>query len=92
MDHALLVSGFQRLADALGNVQGFIDGKRTAPESVGESVALDQFEDEKARITRFFDIVDCRDVGMIQRGEQFRFTLESADPLRDRARTPLAGS
>src|SRR5262249_45887728 len=41
-----------------------------------------QLHDKEVCFTRLFESVECRDVGMIERGQDFGFTFESRDPFR----------
>ena len=47
MDDALLMRGFERLADLARDRQRFLERNRTTRDPIGERVALDQFEDER---------------------------------------------
>ena len=64
----------------------FVQGNRTAREPVLERLAVNQLEDEHghplAGRVALFDAVDCRDVRMVQRGEQTGLALEARQPLR----------
>ena len=50
-------------------------------------VALDQLHHEGGHAVGFFQPVDRGDVRMIQRGEHFRFALESREPIASAATT-----
>ena len=48
MDDALFVRGLECIGDLLRNRDRFIERKGTACDPIGQRVALDQFEDERA--------------------------------------------
>jgi len=83
MDDALLVRRVQRVGDLSADRNGLLDRQRwcrgagLARESIGERIAIDQFEHEGAHWCRFFEAVDRRDVRMIERGEQLGLAFES---------------
>ena len=52
-----------------------------AGDALRQIVALDQFHYERRDAAAFFEAVNSRDVGMIQRGEDFRFALETREPI-----------
>ena len=66
---AVLVRCFQRYSDLSGDRQRFIDGQRAELESVGDCLAVHQFEHERPVAVRFLEPVDRRDVRMIERCE-----------------------
>ena len=82
MDDALVMRGFQRLADLFGDAECFIDRNRTADESSIETFAIDEFEHQELCAVRFLHPMDLRDVWMIQRCENFGFTLEPSEAFR----------
>ena len=65
MHDALLVSGFERIADLFRDVQRFVNRLRTTLQSVRERVTFDAFEHQKARTVCFFQAVDSCDIRMI---------------------------
>jgi hypothetical protein len=71
------VGGLERFGDLLRHRQRFVRVHRPARQPLGEVITLDQLHDERA----FFEAVDVRDVGMIERRQDFRFALESRQPL-----------
>src|SRR5215831_14415661 len=81
MNDAFFVCGFKCFADATGNRQCFPNRNRTSPDSLDKRLAFDELEHEKAGVVDFCDIIDRGDVGMVQRSEQLRFPLESADTV-----------
>ena len=61
-------------------------GKRTLRDPVSRKRrALDEFQDDPARVRRLFEAVHGGDVRMVQRGEDFGFTLEARDAIGIRA-------
>jgi hypothetical protein len=48
---------------------------------IGERRPLDELHDEGRDDLAFLQTVDDRDVGMVQRGEHFGFTLEARKPI-----------
>ena len=77
MDDPLRVRRFQRFGDLLGDRQRFVEWDGAAKDSPGEILARDQLHDKSAHPTGFFDAVNVRDVRMIQRREDLRFTLKT---------------
>ena len=66
VDDALLVGGFQRLRDLLGDGERLVNGNSTLGDAVGEGRPLDQFQDECLRLVGLFQALDGRDVRMVQ--------------------------
>jgi len=54
----------------------------TVLEPLRERVALDQLHHEEVRAIVLFEAMDRRDVRMVQRGEQLRFSMEARKTLR----------
>ncbi|MDA1097090.1 MAG: hypothetical protein O3B84_07540, partial [Chloroflexi bacterium] len=52
-----------------------------ARDSLRQVVSLDEFHHEGVNVTRLFESVDDRDVGMVQRGQGLGFTQEAREPL-----------
>ena len=48
MDDALLVRGFERIANALRNIQGLPKRKRPTLQAVRQGLAFDQFQHQVA--------------------------------------------
>ena len=51
-------------------------------DEVRQCRPLDQFHDQRGRAVSFLQAVDGRDVGMVERGQDFGFALEPGQPLR----------
>ena len=81
VDDALFMRRFEGFGDLPGDGQCFVDGKRPLRDAVGQRRALDQLHHEGADAVRPFEAIDLRDVGMVQRGERLRLTLESRQPV-----------
>ena len=81
MHDAVLVRCFERYSNLSGDRQRFIDGKRAELESVGDRLAVDQFEHERLDAVRFLEAVDRRDVRMIERCEDGCFALEARESI-----------
>ena len=58
-------------------------GKRhgALSDPISERRSLDQFQHECLDVVRFFKAVNRRDVRMVERGQQLRFTLEASQPV-----------
>ena len=84
MDDPPVVRRFQGYCNLQRRRDGFVQRDRTAREPVLERLAVDQLEDEYGQPRRrvaLFDAVDCRDMWMVQRGEQTRLALEPRQPF-----------
>ena len=92
MNDPLLVRRFERLGDLPGDGQDFLDGQRPVRDSFRERRSLDQLHDEGVHAVRLFEPVDRRNVGVVQRREQFGFALKASKPVaipRERERQNL---
>jgi len=81
MDYALLVRGLERLRNLLCDRQRLVHGYRTLADAVREREPLNELHGNRRRRVRALEAVDLCDVGMVQRGERFRLTLEPREPL-----------
>jgi hypothetical protein len=81
MNNTRLVSRLERLGNLLRDGDGFVDGDGALRNALRERGAFDQFEDEGVDAIRLFEPVDARDVGVVQRREELRFSLESGEAL-----------
>ena len=77
MDDPLLVRGFERLRDLPRDRQRLVERDRSTRDPLRQIVAVDQFHHERLDAVGVLQPVDGRDVRMIQRREDFRFTLEA---------------
>ncbi len=82
MNNALFVCRSQRLADLCRDLQRVFEWNWAAPDLFRECFASNELQDQKTRAVRFVDIVDCCDIGMVQRCEHFSFPLKSCQTLR----------
>jgi len=63
----------------MSNAESIIYGKRSAPDSIRQRLSRHQLHNQKLAATEFFNAVDCRNVRMIQRSQNARFTFKSRD-------------
>jgi hypothetical protein len=92
MDDALLVRGFECLRDLLRDRQGLVERDRATRDALREILTVDEFHHERVHADGFLEPVDRRDVGMIQRRERLRLTLEPRQAFgvrRERVRQDL---
>ena len=66
MRDAYFMSGFQRLTNALRNIQSLVDGNGPALDALGQRFAFHQFENKEARAVVFLDSVDGSNVWMVE--------------------------
>ena len=76
VDDALLVGGFERLSNLLGDGQGFVKRDRPLLDAIRQRRPFDQFEDQRPNALGLRQPVDAPDVGVVQRGEDLGFPLE----------------
>ena len=88
VDDPLLVRGFERLGDLLGDRQR-LERSGMAPRAIRSASvgALDQLHHERVDAVRFLEAVNVRDVRMVQRREDLRLALEAREALRIASRT-----
>ena len=87
MDDALIVCGLERVGHLPGYCQCFVDRNRAFPDTVSERRPFDQLHHQRARVhavarRAIGDAVDLGDVGVIQRRQRPRFTIEACQALR----------
>ncbi len=75
MDHARLVSRFERLRDLLGDRDRLVDRNRPLLDTLSKRRVFDELENERA----VFEPVDAHDVRMVQRREKLGFPFESGN-------------
>ena len=73
MDDPLIVCRFECVGDLLRDRQRLGKRDRSARDALREVLALDQLHHERTEAVGFFETVDLRDVGMIQRRERLGF-------------------
>ena len=59
--------GVQGVGKLPGDRDRLVQRERSARDALGERLPLDQLHHERANAVRFFDLVDLRDVGVIER-------------------------
>ena len=74
----------QRLGDLRAVAQSLLDGKRTAQQSIGETLAFEQLEDEIVDPVLMSDVVQRANVRMRESRDRLRFALEANLELRIR--------
>ena len=86
VDDPTVVRRFQGFCNLRRRDERFVQGNRAAREPLLDRFAVNQLEDEHghplAGRVVLFDAVDCRNVRMVQRGEQTGLALEARQPIR----------
>ena len=73
MNHAFFMRGFECVSDLAGNAQRFLQRNRASLDALGQRRTLDQLHHQIVRP----DVVKRANVGMIQRRNGPRLTLEA---------------
>src|SRR4029453_12928719 len=81
MDDAEVVRGLERLRNLFRDRQGFVEWNGSTSDPLRQILALDQFHDERAHASAFFEAVDRRDVRVVQRRESLGFASEPGEPV-----------
>ena len=81
MNDPFIVSGMERLGDLARHGQRFVHREWSAHDTIGQRRALDELHDERTYEVSafggtFLKAVQLRDVWMVQRSEDLRFTLK----------------
>ena len=79
VNDSLVVSRAHRLGDLLRNGDRLVDWNRTERDAVRQRRTLHQFHDEGGHAVGAFEPVDRGDVRMIQRSQEFGFTLKARE-------------
>jgi len=66
MNDALLMRSFKSFGNLLGDGERFLQWNRPAGDSIGKCFAFDEFHHQRWAVTRFLDVVNRRDIRMIQ--------------------------
>ncbi len=66
----------------MDNWPRIVDWYRTRRDDVRQGRAVDELQDESLRVFGILDSVDASDVGMVERGQQLGFALETCQPFR----------
>ena len=81
MNDSFLVCGRQGFCDLPRDFHGLIRGDRCARNPFRERFAFDKFKNQEVCVAVFLEIIDCADVGMIERRKNLRFPLKSCDTI-----------
>ena len=81
MDDPLLVGFGKRFGDLPRDAKGFLERNRPFLDALSERRPLDELEHQEQPAVVFFETVDGRDVGMVERGQHLRLALEALQPL-----------
>jgi hypothetical protein len=81
VDDALFMRRLEGFGDQPGDRHCFVEWQRPLLDAVGQRRAFNQLHHEGAAAVRPFEAINLRDVGMVQRGERLRLTLESRQPV-----------
>ena len=75
MDDPLVVRGFERLGDLLGDRECLVEGKRTAGDALVEALAVHELEDEELNPARAEGRQDLRGAEPRAGGQGHAFSL-----------------
>jgi hypothetical protein len=81
MNDSLFVFGFERFGDLFRDHQRLVDRNGSTHEALREVFSFDQLHHECPDTVRPFETVDVRDVPVVQRGEDFGFSLEPSETI-----------
>lgn len=81
MDDPALVRRLERLADLSRDRLRLVERHRPSRDAIGECLALHELHDEGGRAIRLFEMVNSRDVRVIQGGEDLGFACEPRDAI-----------
>ena len=81
MNNPLVVRGFQRQCDLSAERQDVSDRKGAFANPLCQCRSVDQFHDEDGRALVLYDVVQRRDVGVVQGGNDFRLPVEAPQSL-----------
>ena len=77
MYHVRCMCSIKRSRDLLSERKGLAFREGPVPNLLGEREARDQFHYEKVQVLIGAQVVDCRDVWMVQSGQNESFSTES---------------
>ena len=92
MDDVVLVRRVECVGNLSRDVQRLVERNRALGDAIRERRTVHQFHDERAYAIGLFEAVDRRDIGMVERGEDVRLTLEARQSVgvqRERIRQDL---
>ncbi len=72
-------SSFEAFGDLDEQSLSFLKGTRPARDPLRERFSFDELHDEKLPGAGLFVTVERRDVCVVERGQEFRFTLEAVE-------------
>ena len=78
MHHSLSMRAVQRLGDLSAVAQNLVDRQRTAAQTIGQRLAIEQLHDQIV----LADVIERADVRMIELRDRLRFALESQLEVR----------
>jgi hypothetical protein len=81
VDDAAAVSHLERVDQLPGERDRVGGGDRAARDTVGQRLAIHVLQHDAEDAAAFFDVVDRRDVRVIQRGEDAGFRFEAGAPI-----------
>jgi len=84
VDDPLLVCCFERLGDLLRDGQRLVKRDRAFSDALRESRPFNQLHDQRRQSVGSLQPVNRRDIGMVQRGQRLRFTVEARESVRVR--------
>jgi len=82
MDDAQFVGRLEGFGDLPRDVQRLGERKRSAGDPLGQRLAVDQFEHERAEAIGLFEPKDRADVRVVERRQYAGFTFEPFEALR----------
>ena len=82
MDDPLLMRCLQRVRNLFRQAQRLIDRNRTTRNEIRKRFTLHEFQNQTARLSQYFEIVDRGNVRVIEGGQNFRFAPEPGDAIR----------
>ena len=91
VDDAFFVRGGEPVATAIAVFDGFTGDQRAVAEQVAKRLALQEFADDVGRAFVRADVVDRKDVRMVQRCSGAGFLLEAPEPVGIRRVDVAAG-
>ncbi len=81
MDDSLVVRRRETVSDLKGIVERLARGEGAARELGAERLAFQELLDDIGSAVMLSDVVDARDVGMVERTRRLRLLLEAAEAV-----------
>ena len=69
------------VGNLLGDGQRLVERNRASRNALRQILAVDELHDEGVDVTRVFEAMNDRDVGMVQRGQDLGLTLEASEAI-----------